>query len=67
MEKLTKEQAAIIAAYTGYHMGNFSAMQDLAESVMGRPVFTHEFGQPTFAQELHEKVAPLFLALCPDA
>jgi hypothetical protein len=63
-DMLTKEQAAIIGAYTGICCGPFSDIQDLAEKELGRPVFTHEFAMEETTEELREKVRPLFLAIC---
>jgi hypothetical protein len=43
MDRLTKEQAAIIGAYTGVTVGPFSHIHEYAEKVLNRPIFTHEF------------------------
>lgn len=60
--RLTKEQAAIIGAYTGYAAGPFSDIHGYAEKVLGRPVWTHQF--PKIADELREAAKADFLALC---
>lgn len=65
MQKLTKEQAAVIAAYTGYLIGQFSDMHEYIEKVMGRPVWTHEMASKTFMAALRERVKPDFLSLNP--
>lgn len=44
MTRLTKEQAAIIGAYTGILCGPFDEMHQYIEGLMGRPVFTCELG-----------------------
>lgn len=62
-KKLTKKQAAIIGAYTGIACGPFSDIHSLAEKLLERPIFTHEFG----TGELKEKVAPMFLEICYEA
>lgn len=68
MQKLTKEQAAIIGLYTGVTCGPFSDIHQLAEKLMERPIFTHEFGTVfegnKLMNELKEKVKPQFLAIC---
>lgn len=50
---MTKREAAIVSAYTGYLIGNFSDLQAYAEEILGRPIFTHEF--PSIKDELKEK------------
>lgn len=44
--KLTKEQAAIVGVYTGVSCGPFSDIHELAEKLLGRPVWTHELAYP---------------------
>jgi len=39
---MNKQEAALISAYTGYMIGDFSEMHKLIEETMERPVFTHE-------------------------
>ncbi|MFI3902623.1 hypothetical protein [Ochrobactrum sp. S1502_03] len=46
--KLTKEQAAIVGAYTGIAAGPFDAIHEYAEKVMGHPVWSHQFGDKSF-------------------
>lgn len=43
---MTKQEAAIVSAYTGYLIGSFSDMHAYIEKIMRRPVFTHEMGDP---------------------
>jgi hypothetical protein len=64
MQRLTKEQAAVIGLYTGVTCGDFSDIQELAEKVMERPVFTHEFADTDVYKEMKEKIKSLFLELC---
>jgi hypothetical protein len=64
MVRLTKEQAAIIGAYTGIACGPFSDIQELAEKVLGRPIWTHEFGNKALYEELKEGVCPILLEIC---
>lgn len=67
-QKLTKEQAAIIGAYTGISCGPFSDVQGYVEKKLGRPVFTHEFatsfGGKELMHEIKEKVKSDFLEIC---
>ncbi len=66
MDKLTREQAAIISVYTGFTCGPFEDVQKLGDELMGYPTFTHQYASEKFAEELREKVKPRFLALCAD-
>lgn len=52
---INKREAAIISAYTGYLIGDFSAMHEYVEEIMDRPVFTHEFGDKEFTKEVKAK------------
>jgi hypothetical protein len=58
---MTKREAAIISAYTGYLIGAFSDFQAYVEEIMGRPVFTHEL--PNIADELKEKSKKDFMSI----
>lgn len=58
---LTKEQAAIIGAYTGILCGPFQDLHEYAERVLGRPVWTHQF--PSLFQELKDAAKADFIAL----
>ena len=63
IQPLTKREAAIIAAYTGYLIGEFSEMHKYIEEVMGRPVFTHEMVLNEFMKQLHEKSKQDFVSI----
>lgn len=63
-EKLTKEQAAIIGAFTGVLCGKFSDMHEYIEKIMGRPVFTHEMAFESVADEIKEKSKADFIEIC---
>ena len=67
-EKLTREQAAIVGAFTGYLCGPFSDVHATIERVMGRPVWTHEMGSSGgIMEEVRERMKAEFLAICaPD-
>ena len=51
---MTKREAAIVAAYTGFLIGSFSEMHGYIEKIMGRPVFTHEMGSKSTMLEVRE-------------
>lgn len=60
---MTKDEAAIVSAYTGVMLGKFSDMQKYAERVLGRPVWTHEFASEHVVDELKAATRPDFMAL----
>lgn len=61
---MTKNEAAIISAYTGFTLCKFSDIHEYVEKVMQRPVWTHEMGDANFCGLLKEKSKPDFLAIC---
>ena len=60
---MTRRESAIIGAFTGVLCGPFDALHEYVEEIMGRPVFTHEMGYKTIADEIKEKSKPDFIAL----
>lgn len=58
---MTKREAAIVTAYTGYLIGDFKDFHAYAEEVIGRPIFTHEF--PSIEEELKEKSKNDFISI----
>ena len=64
--RLTKEQAAIIGAYTGIAVGPFEDIQEYAEKILGHPIFTHEFASKRLCEELKRETKPDLLSLCYD-
>lgn len=58
---MTKREATIVSAYTGYLIGEFSDFHSYAEEIMERPIFTHEF--PDIAYELKEKSKKDFMSI----
>ena len=66
VDRLTKEQAAIIGAYTGITCGPFSVIHEYAEKVLGRPVWTHEFADKKLMEKLREAAKVNFFSLCYD-
>lgn len=64
---LTREQAAIIGAFTGICCGPFSDIHNYAERKLGRPMWTHEFAAESVARELKEAAREDFARLCYSA
>jgi len=65
MKKLTREQAAVIGAFTGYLVGPFSDMHGYVEGILGRPVWTHEFASEALSEEIQKAAKPDFMLLAP--
>jgi hypothetical protein len=65
MNKLTEEQALVIMAYTGVTCVNFGKFHSYAEKLLGRSIFTHEFGDDRVAAEIKEAASKDFLSICP--
>ena len=61
---LTKEQAAIIGAYTGIVCGPFKDLHEYAKKVLQRPIWTHQFADKGVAEELRTAAKADFIALC---
>lgn len=62
---LTPEQAVVVSAFTGYHVGDFAKMHKAVEEKLGRPVWTHEF--PSLKDEIREAFRDDFIAMNPPA
>lgn len=63
MQRLTKEQAAVIGAFTGITAGPFSDIHEYAERILGRPVWTHQFANEHVMAELKAAARADFMAL----
>ena len=55
MQRLTKEQAAILGAYTGILLGKISDMHEYIEKIMNRPVYTHEMSDIETMKEVKKR------------
>lgn len=67
---MTKRECAIVMAHTGICMlegEGFRIFHKYVEDIMGRPVFTHEMGMRSIADEIKEKSKEDFLNLCRTA
>ena len=60
---MTKDEAAIVSAYTGYLIGKFSDMHAYVERIMERPVFTHEMGSESIMDEIRARAQPDFVSM----
>ena len=52
---MTKKEAAIVSAYTGYLIGSFAETHKYIEKILGRPVFTHEMVNEQLLTEIRQK------------
>ena len=62
---MTKHEAAIIQAYTGYVMlagDDSSIFYRYCDDLLGFPMWTHEY--PEYAEKLKELSKPDFIELC---
>lgn len=64
--KLTKEQAVIISGYTGFLICDFVDLHEDIEKRLQRPVWTHEMGNPAFAENVQTLYREDFLNLAPE-
>ena len=60
---LTREQAAVIGAFTGITCSPFSCIHEYAERVLGRSIWTHEFASERLMEELKEAARADFMKL----
>lgn len=60
---MTREESAIISAFTGILAGPFDAFHEYVEKIMGRSVWTHEMGDKAMMLEIKEKSRTDFVAL----
>lgn len=64
MNKLTREQAALIGAYTGILCGPFGDVHEKIEQTLGRPVFTHEMADKELWALVRTKLKDEFASVC---
>lgn len=63
---LTKEQALLISAYTGFLcVREFADLHAYIEKVLDRPVFTHEMADKELFVEIRAKLKEQFMDLIP--
>lgn len=63
---MTKYEAIVVSAYTGFLMCDFNDMHEYIEKKLGRPIYTHELALDLIQDEIHEKVKPDFLKICEE-
>lgn len=63
---MTEIEKIIVSAYTGYCMTDFNKVHEYVERIMGRPVFTHEFGIEASQRAITAAAKDDFMALCKD-
>ena len=66
---MTDHEKAIVMAYTGYCMltgDKFDIFHKYVQDLLGRPVWSHELGDPKVASEIKEKARDDFVRLCRD-
>lgn len=66
---MTDREKAIVMAHTGICMltgDKFQIFHKYVEDIMGRPIWTHEIGIESIANEIKEKSKDDFIALCAD-
>ena len=62
--RLTKRQAQVISAYTGISLCDFEYIQEYAQELLNRPVWTHEFADEKMFDELKKLSKEEFLSIC---
>ena len=60
---MTKREAAIVSAFTGRLLGDFSDLHEYVEQIMKRPVFTHEMGSQAVSEEIKTRAKPDFVTI----
>lgn len=59
---MNKREALVLTAYTGVSfLNNFSDLQEFAEEVLNRPIWTHNLGDPKIVNDLKEAVKDEFM------
>ena len=58
---MTRYEATVVSAYTGYLIGNTDDLYDYLSELIGRPIYTHEI--PSVLDEYHSKIRQDFVML----
>lgn len=67
---MTKQECAVIMAYTGATMlkgDDLGMFYEYVERICGRPIMTHELVSSEVLKEIEEKSKPDFIRLCSEA
>jgi hypothetical protein len=60
---MTRQEAAIVSAYTGILIGRFSDLHRYIETLLDRPVFTHELADDSLFDKIKAKAKKDFISL----
>lgn len=60
---MTKKEAAIISAYTGILLGKFSDFHAYVETLLDRPVLTHELANDALFDKIRRLAKKDFMTL----
>lgn len=60
---ISKREAAIISAYTGFVLGDFGETHKYIEQILDRPVWSHELGFEAVQVEIREKARSDYMKL----
>lgn len=60
---ITKREAAVISAYTGFLLGEFDDLHGYIEEKLGRPVWTHELASEQLCEEIKTLALSDFMSL----
>lgn len=58
---MTRREATIVSAYTGYFIGELDDLYKYLSELVGRPVYTHEI--PAVLVEYHSRIKQDFVTL----
>lgn len=58
---MTRREATIVSAYTGYFIGELEDLYKYLSELVGRPVYTHEI--PAVLDACHSKIKQDFVML----
>ena len=58
---MTRYEATIVSAYTGYFIGELDDLYKYLSELVGRPIYTHEI--PAVLEEYHSKIRQDFVML----
>lgn len=58
---MTRREATIVSAYTGYFIGGLDDLCNYLSELVGRPVYTHEI--PAVRDKYHSKIRQDFVML----
>lgn len=61
---MTHDEAVLVSAYTGFLLTkDFSDVHEFCEKILGRPIFTDEFGIEETHNEIRKKCKPMIIEM----